>query len=133
MTRSPPAETRAFVPSGVNLSRLAPWALAWRVAVTFLAAISMTERVPSQALATHACAPLGVTSKPSEPRPTGMTVSFQSPPGGPGGGPPGARVPGGGTPAPDHEGAPVPCDPAPAGGGLPACPALCSRIVTVAA
>ena len=97
-----------FGSSGVNLRRLAPRAFAWRVAVTFFAAISMTETVPSHAFATQACLPSDETSNPSAPRPTGITVSFQSPPGGPGGGPPGPRIPGGGTPAPCQSGAPAP-------------------------
>src|SRR5579859_3232880 len=132
ITSSGPAEISANLPSGVNFRRFAPRALAASVAVTFFASISITEIVPSPAFATHACFRSGETSKPSEPRPTGTTVSFQSPPGGPGGGPPGRPgVPG--------EGAPGLCDgggpggSAPGGpGGMPAGPSVLSRIVTVA-
>src|SRR5262249_41515628 len=87
----------------------------------FFAPISITEIVPSQAFATHACVPSGVTSNPSDPPPTGITVSFQSPPGGPGG-PPVPRAPGGGSPAPCQFG----------GGPPPAGRSVCSRLVPVA-
>src|SRR5580704_2932497 len=123
ITKAEPGVTNTSLPSGVNLRRLAPRALAARVAVTFFTAISITEIVPSPALATQTCLPSGETSNPSEPRPTGITVSFQSPPGGPGIGPGG--IPGGG---PDGESAP-----GGGPGGMPAGPSVFSRIVTVAA
>src|ERR1035437_887720 len=126
ITRADPGVTSTCLPSGVNLRRLAPGTLAARVATTFLAAISITETVPSQALATQASLPSGETSKPSEPRPTGMTVSCQSPPGGVGGGP------GGGPPAPGPAPGGGPPPGGIPGGGPPAWPSVLSRIVTVA-
>src|SRR5690242_15611247 len=74
------------LPSGVNFSRLAPLTFAGRVAVTFLVVRSTIETVPSPAFATQSSFWSGETSKPSQPFPTGTTVSFQSPPGGPIGG-----------------------------------------------
>jgi hypothetical protein len=52
--------------------------LAASVSVTFFDATSMIEIVPSCALAAQISLPPGETSKPSAPRPTGTTVSFQS-------------------------------------------------------
>src|ERR1700726_982571 len=73
----PNVETNTNFPSGVNFRRFAPRTLAFRVCTTFLAARSTTEIVPSWALATQISLPSGETSKPSEPLPTGMTVSVQ--------------------------------------------------------
>src|ERR1700692_1586044 len=79
MTKSGPpnVETNTNFPSGVNLTRFAPRTFAFRVWTTFLAEMSMTEIAPSCALPTQISFPTGETSKPSEPLPTGITVSVQ--------------------------------------------------------
>jgi hypothetical protein len=84
-------ETSASFPSAVNLSRLAPPTSAARVWVTCLRKTLINNGYrPSCALATQISLPSGETSNPSEPLPTGTTVSFQSSPllvpRGPGGG-----------------------------------------------
>src|ERR1035438_7853019 len=93
-TSADPAVISTCIPSGVNFSRFAPATFTSSVATTFFVAMSITDTVPSWALATHASLPSGDTSKPSDPRPTGITISFQSPPGAPGGGPGGPPAPG---------------------------------------
>jgi hypothetical protein len=57
-------EISTSLPSGANLSRLAPKIFASRVAVTIFVAMSMMESVPSCAFAVHNSCPLGETSKP---------------------------------------------------------------------
>ena len=73
----PNVETNTNFPSGVNFKRFAPRTFTFSVCTTFLAARSMTEMVPSCALAAQISFPSGETSKPSEPLPTGITVSVQ--------------------------------------------------------
>src|ERR1700686_1321900 len=104
----PRLETKANFPSGVNFRRFAPRILASRVCTTFLAARSMMEMEPSCALATQISFLSGETSKPSDPFPTGITVSVQfilGPRGGPAGPPdlgPDPGAPGGGGGGPEE-------------------------------
>src|SRR5579871_675168 len=70
--------TKTRLPSGVNFSRFAVATFAFTVSITFFAAKSTIEIVPSPALAAQISLPSGDTSNPSAPRPTAITVSLQS-------------------------------------------------------
>src|SRR6202050_1050702 len=76
-------EINASLPSGVNFSRFAPLTLADRVSMTFLLTTLMIDTAPPSALRTQISLQSGDTSNPSDPRPTGTTVPFQSPLDGP--------------------------------------------------
>lgn len=69
-----PLETSTTLPSGVNVSRLAPRALTCRVCSTFFSGRLNTESVPSCAFATQISLPSGATSEPSEPLSMAVTI-----------------------------------------------------------
>src|ERR1019366_5212494 len=121
------SDTKTYLPSRVIFRRLAlpVDGIVWS---TFLVATSMMEMVLSCALATQSSSPSGDRSKPSDPRPTGMLVIFQSgPPRPPGGGPPLPRPSGApGAPGPTRPPGPRP-GPGPGPGATP-----CSIMLTVA-
>src|SRR3984885_3267904 len=79
ITSSPAAgsEISANFPSGVNFRRLECLVRTLKVCVTLLVAVSITETVPSAALATQTSLSSGERSMPSTALPTGMFVSFQ--------------------------------------------------------
>jgi hypothetical protein len=64
----------------VNFSLFARRNGTFTVSVTCFAAVSMIDTVPSCAFATQSSLPSGERSNPSAPRPTGTTVTRQSPP-----------------------------------------------------
>ena len=78
-----PELTSTSFPSGVNLSRLAPGTFAFSVAVTRFAARSIDRDRAILRVRDPCLFAIGRNVKSLRAVPTGITVSFQSPPGGP--------------------------------------------------